>query len=219
MLGLGVFAFLAVYSVAILVTEWRTSQDHIRNYLDDISGDVTFYLVNTSLSVFLLGATALMFVVTLRCTPTDERTFRWFLWSQAAVFAFLALDDRFQVHEKTAAKLGDVPDHFVLLVVAAAEVVFLVLWAPRSLLREPPGRWFVAGGIGFVVMLGIDALAPEDGRLRLSFEDLTKTWAAWLLFLSAWTLFERQLDRLRGDPGAEPSTDGNASPVDASDRS
>lgn len=220
-LGLLAFVFLAGYSVAILVTEWRTSQDHIRLYLDDIAGDVTFYLINTSLSVFLLASTALLAVVTLRVTPTATATpsevgdgsesdaahaslvrFRRFLWSQAAIFAFLALDDRFQVHEKVAGKI-DIPDHFVLGSVAIAEVVFLLLWGPRSLLRETPGRWFVAGAGAFAVMMAIDAFGPEDGRLRLSAEDLMKTWAAWFFVLAAWTLFERQLARLKRPAPAE----------------
>lgn len=215
LLALGVFVFLAGYSVAIASTEWRTSQEYARNYLDDIAGDVTFYLVNTTLSVFLLWATAVLLVVAVRIREPDGHgagptpdgpgstvlgrpaSDRWFLWSQAAMFAFLGVDDRFQFHEKAAFHLGEIPDHYVLGSAALLEVVFIALWADTRLLRQPAGRWFVGGGILFAVMLGIDALFPEDMRLRLSMEDLAKTWAAWLFFLFGWHMVERELVRLR----------------------
>ncbi len=120
-----------------------------------------------------------------------------FLWSQVLIFAVMGFDDRFQVHEKVAARLGDIPDHFVLGAIAAVEVVFLLAFADRALLREAAGRWFVAGAVGFAVMLTIDATFPEDMRLRLSLEDLAKLWAAGCFVLFAWSMMERELRRLR----------------------
>ncbi len=219
-LGIGVFVFLAGYSAAILITEWRTSEDHIRLYLGDIAGDVTFYLINTSLSVLLLAATALIFVVLLQTLAATDgtgstvgdslpatRRFRLFLWSQAGMFAFLAFDDRFQVHEKLAARLGDMPDHFVLGAVAILEVVFLALWGPRQLLFEKPGRWFIAGTAAFTVMLGIDAVATEAVWLRLSLEETVKVWGTWFFFVAAWSLWRLALEGLSSPSLAGRSED------------
>ena len=202
-LSIAIFIALGGYSAAILITEWRTSQDHVRLYLGDIDGPVFFYLINTSLSVFLLGATAVVFYAALRAFAREggKAGHEWggslqpFLLSQIGIFSFLAFDDRFQFHEELAVRLGDIPDHFVLAAVAALEVVFLIRWAPHRLLFEKAGRWFIAGTAGFAVMFAIDALGPEDGRLRLSAEDLVKTWAAWFFFVAAWSLFEMALDR------------------------
>lgn len=202
---------LVAYSVAILVMEWRSSQENARHYLGDISSDlvdgvdVTFYLVNTSLTVFALWTVPVLLLVALLIRhrsragdhePADEaRRFERLLWSQIGIFVLLGLDDRFQGHEKLAARLGDIPDHFVLGSIALVEVGFLLLFADRAMLREPAGQWFAAGAVGFAVMITIDATFPEDMRLRLSFEDLVKLWAAVCFALAAWAVIDRELRR------------------------
>ena len=79
--------------------------------------------------------------------------------------------------------------------IALVEVGFLLLFADRAMLREPVGRWFAAGAVGFAVMLTIDATFPEDMRLRLSLEDLVKLWAALCFVVAAWALTDRELRR------------------------
>ena len=66
-LGWIVIALLIAYSLALVGIEWCTSQDYVRNFVCDIDGPVPFYAVNTTLSVFLLWATALLFAICLAC--------------------------------------------------------------------------------------------------------------------------------------------------------
>ncbi len=189
-----VFVLLVVYSVALVSIELRTSQDHVRNYVTDIAGPVTFYAVNTTLSVFLLWSASLLFVVSAHAADRSAATANVtrFYWSQAAFFAFLGFDDRFQFHEKLAERLG-VPDHFVLLAAAGVEAVILWRWAFPGTFAGMAGVWFAAGLVAGALMLGIDALVPERATLRLTIEDLAKTWAAWLFFLFAWQTMANRL--------------------------
>ena len=62
------FILLAVYSVVLIVIEWQTSQPYVRQFFTDIKGDVFFYAINTTFSVFLLWATALLFGI---CFPRN----------------------------------------------------------------------------------------------------------------------------------------------------
>jgi hypothetical protein len=64
---------VAVYSIALLLIEWQTSQTYIRQFVTDIQGDVFFYAINTTFSVFLLWATALLFGLCLFCLREQEQ--------------------------------------------------------------------------------------------------------------------------------------------------
>lgn len=208
-LGIGVTVALALYSITIAVIEWRTSQFHVRSYLGDITtddgplpDDVDFYLVNTTLSVFLLWTTALVFLITTQCiTPTMENIrYRRFLWSQVVVFVYLGFDDRFQVHEKVAFRVGDIPDDFVVGVVGLVEIGLLVAFARSVGFVGRTRRWLIGAAVATMIMFVIDGYAPDDMRLRLSVEDLAKVWAGWFLVLFAWSFLERELHRARSGP-------------------
>ncbi|REK22401.1 MAG: hypothetical protein DWQ42_17175 [Planctomycetota bacterium] len=190
---------LAIYSVALIAVELMTSQDHVRHYFTDIEGPVRFYAVNTSLSVFLLWATALLFAVCLLCVNNQdgERRLWWFFVSQVAVFAYLGLDDRFKLHESFAWRLG-IGDHYVLFVVALAECFFLLALGRREVLTGRSGRLLLAAAVLFGVMIFFDAVAPHDMVLRLTLEDLAKTWANVFFFAFAWHLCCQQIERLKG---------------------
>ncbi|MCP4210963.1 MAG: hypothetical protein GY764_05730, partial [Halieaceae bacterium] len=56
-------AVLVIYSLVMLAIEANTSQAFVRNYFSDIEGEAPFYGINTSISVFFLWATALLFVI------------------------------------------------------------------------------------------------------------------------------------------------------------
>src|SRR5687767_3585699 len=103
---------LLIYSTVLIGVELATSQDFVRNYFTDISGPVPFYAINTTLSVALLWATALLFVILIAYSESRPELAheRWFYFSQAAVFTLLGSDDRFLLHEKLAYRLG-IGDH------------------------------------------------------------------------------------------------------------
>jgi hypothetical protein len=191
-------AGLVAYSAGLLVVEWNTSQEYVRNYFTDIQGPVHFYAVNTTLSVFLLWSAALVFGVCVVLTepmPAFERRRRFYL-SQAFVFAFLGFDDRFMFHEWAAYRLN-IEDHFILMAVVALDVLAIALLADRQVYAGRTGRFF-ALAVGFsTVMLIIDATFPDQMVLRLSLEDLSKTWGALFFFLFAWERMLGDIAQLR----------------------
>ena len=188
---------LALYSVALLVCELLTSQDFVRNFVADIAGPVPLYAVNTTLSASLLWATALLFAVCAAALrPGEEPRLRRFYVSQVIMFLFLGVDDRFHTHEIVAEQLA-IPDHYVLAVVAVIEVLLLVRLGGSAVWRHPSRPFLVAGAVAFCVMLAIDALVPHDLVLRLTTEDLAKTWGGFFLFLWAWSHVSDRLERLK----------------------
>ncbi|MGQ0558021.1 MAG: hypothetical protein ACT4OE_00280 [Sphingosinicella sp.] len=177
-------AMLAGYSATLLGFELGSSQARVRPYFSDIEGDVLFFAINTTLSAgFLAGAALVMLFAA--AIGRGEAVERRLLLSQAAMFAALAADDRFQLHERIGWRIG-IGDHFVLLAWAAVELVLLaLLFRPlRQTLRACV--CLLAGGILFSLMLVIDAVVPADAPMRLSFEDLAKTWGTALLFVFGW---------------------------------
>ncbi len=200
-------ALMVLYSIALVAVELRTSQDHVRHYFTDIEGPVRLYAINTTLSVCLLWACALIFGVVLlviRGTPGrssapfaplrgDERRF---CVSQIVVFGYLGADDRFLLHER----LSDVVplhDTLILVVVGALEAAALALWGDLPRRSGRARVYLLLAAVLFVVMAAIDAFAPSELMLRLSFEDLSKVWASLFLFLFSWEILEIHVRELR----------------------
>lgn len=185
---------LAVYSIVLGVIELRTSQDFVRHFFTDIEGEVLFHAVNTTLSAGLLGGAALLLAfASLSGGETVGARARSFLLSQSAMFGLLALDDRFQLHERIGYRLG-VADHYVMLVWAATELALLALFCRPQFVTVRMAALFVAGTGCFGLMLVFDALVPHDMVLRLSIEDLAKAWGAALFFAFAWVAAQFHLD-------------------------
>ena len=182
------FAVLTAYTAALLVTELNTSQDFVRHYFSDIEDGRPFFAVNTTLSTFLLLGSALLLVFAATCERDGGRAppAAWRLaWGQAVLFAFLAFDDRFQLHEALAYRL-DIADHYVMACWAALELAVLAAFARLRVVPLRSGLLFAAATGCFVLMMGFDALVPHAMPMRLSIEDLAKSWAAALYFASAW---------------------------------
>jgi hypothetical protein len=192
------FAGFVAYSATLLLIEWKTSQNYVRNFFTDIQGPVQFYAVNTTLSVFLLWSAALILgvcIVVAKTMPGFERRRRFYL-AQALVFAYLGLDDRFMLHEWVGAQLNT-QDHYLLMAVGAFNVLAIAFLADREAFAGLPGRFF-ALAVGFsTVMLVIDAKFPGEMVLRLSLEDLSKTWGALFFFLFAWERMLGDIAKLR----------------------
>lgn len=189
-------ALVALYSAALLLLEWRTTQQEVRPYFTDLEGPVLFYGVNTTLSVALLWGTGLLCTVALFLRgeerPWLSRGGR-FLLSQIAFFAALGLDDRFMIHERMGGIVG-FNDAWLLLATGVAELL-LLLWY-RSQWNSPAARrWLLGAALSFGVMTVVDGLIPAERVLRLSVEDLSKTWSGFFLFLFGWELVRLQLAR------------------------
>ena len=181
------FAALAAYSAVLLAIEATTSQDFVRHYFSDIDGGRPFFAINTSLSMLLLvgGAVLLAFAATLQ--KSAPAMAKCFLLSQTGMLCFLAFDDRFQLHEALAYRIG-IADHFIMAGWAAMEVGLILALARLDRISFQSFAFVFAGGCCFVVMMLFDAVMPHDLFMRLSIEDLAKSWAAALFFAASWSL-------------------------------
>ncbi len=195
-------AVLFIYSALLVALEWSTSQGTVRPYFADISGPVHFYAVNTSLSVFLLGATGLLFLVALSFTgPESPPREKLFYFSQALVFVYLGTDDRFLLHEYIGKQLH-FDDAFVLLGLGLTEAVCLVCLArPYLKKRKTFVPLVVASGL-FGLMVFFDGFVPRNMTLRLSGEDLFKTWSCFCFLLFGWSVLEDAALKLRARASA-----------------
>ena len=171
----------------------------VRHYLTDISGPVIFYAVNTSLTTLLLALVIYNFVLCLDSSSIQKDQFlggRWFIWSQILIFGFLLLDERFMIHERLGGILG-VNDAFILLGLGLIELFLLFKIGDIVLTKNSKTIAIVLAGFSFAVMIFIDAFVPSELTLRLSIEDLSKTWACFFLFLySFYKLREKSVKYL-----------------------
>jgi hypothetical protein len=216
-----ILGLLAAYSSALITVELMTSQDYVRQYFDDVNGPVPFFAVNTTLTVSLLWGTALLFGVAaaLAADRRERRLAYWFYLSQVLIFVYLGCDDRFKIHELLGRLLG-IGDHYVLLTVGSIEALILATIA-RPLL--PPSAWrrLVAASALFAVMIVIDAKAPHDLVLRLSFEDLAKTWSCFGFLLFAWEALQSEIaavvaaESRRPEPAQSPQSPAYTTTVGA----
>lgn len=184
---------LTAYSAVLLLVEWQTSQEFVRHYFSDIEKGRPFFAINTTLSAFLLlGAAILLVFAASSGVAETVKGAKLFAWSQAAMLSLLAFDDRFQLHEALAYRL-EIADHFLMLTWAGIELILLaVLSRPMAVPMKAVGH-FSAGVCLFVLMMVFDALVPHDMIMRLSIEDLAKSWAAAMFFASAWFFARFQL--------------------------
>lgn len=191
-------AMLFFYSIGLGLIELLLGQGAVRHFFTDITSpknpSVMFYAINTTLTVFLLWATALLFII--RCVVDSGvlKKERFFFVSQSVIFFVLGVDDRFLIHEQIGQKTG-IEDAFILLAIGVMELGFLFTLG-RELLRKPAILFpLLFGGGFFFIMVVIDAFVPSRTPLRLSAEDLTKLWACFCLFLYGWNTLILYLKR------------------------
>jgi hypothetical protein len=197
------------YSLTIIFIEWRTDQDYVRNYVADISGPVRFYAVNTTLSAFLLWSTALVFALNTQFLGrgTADAKMRLFYISQFCVFCYLGVDERFMLHEWLGGQLG-VNDAWLLLTLGLAEIGLLAFLGELKLRALAIRAPLLMGAVFFSIMVVIDGVFPEKMRLRLSFEDLAKTWGSFSLFLFSVQIFYSHVSAFKRLQVTAPITDG-----------
>ncbi|MFM2312513.1 MAG: hypothetical protein RLZZ04_1789 [Cyanobacteriota bacterium] len=185
---------LITYSIVLMFVEIKTSQDFVRNFFADIQGDVPFYAVNTTLTVFLLWATSLMFQVNLALSPIEKINASQvnFYRSQACFFCYLGFDERFLIHEKIGYVLG-INDALIILGLGIIELVFIASWGNYQKWSNTTRSDLLRAAICFSLMVVMDGAFPQDMVLRLSLEDLAKTWANVFLFLFSWNIFSDRI--------------------------
>lgn len=177
---------IAAYALTLVGLELSGQRDLVRQICNDVVGPSRAYALNTSLCAGLLGGAALLllFAASVAEAAHDRRYFRL----QAAVFAYLALDDRFLLHE-TLGRVLAIDDALIILTLGVLQLVLLATLA-RLRSRSAAARSCLWGaGAAFAVMVAADFW---DERLaawpRLSIEDGAKAWGAGLLLGYAWEL-------------------------------
>lgn len=188
---------LLLYSAWLMWTEASTSQEYVRRYFTDIghpakvgyfaapTGDTIFYAVNTSLSSFLLGAAG-MLLLFAGFEGRQPWTSRETLYvAQAGMFLWLSADDRFMLHETIGAALK-VPSTLILVAAVLVNAgIYVALFRP-SYFNLKMALLLAAAGFAFAIMMLCDVALPHDMPLRLSFEDLSKTWSGFAFLAFAW---------------------------------
>jgi hypothetical protein len=196
----------------MLYAEASTSQDAVRVYFTDIgmpfkagyfaeaNGQIA-YGVNTSLSSFLFGCAG---VLTIFSAIADRgslsRPMLLFL-CQGGIFIFLALDDRFMLHERIG-QMANIYSSIILMLAVILNVFVYILLFNLSFFNNKMIIFLSAGVMLTGAMLGVDFFWPLHMPLRLSAEDLLKTWAGFCFLLFAW---EASRFRLLGQPQGEPA--------------
>jgi len=194
----GSLILMAIYSLIIIVLELKFGQAYIRHYMTDIEGPVRFYAINTSISVFLQWACALLFLLAITITEdwSGRGHDRLFYISQVLLFLYLGVDDRFRVHEPLGGIVG-FNDAFILLIIGAGELAVLYFLGNLKQYPKKVTIYLLIAGVFFGAMVFIDGFVPSELVLRLSLEDLTKAWASFFLFLFAWEICRDNIKRLR----------------------
>jgi hypothetical protein len=194
--GAAAVAALTAYSALLLWVELSSSQAAVRPYFADIEGPVPFFAVNTTLSVFLLGFAALLLLFTAAIlTEAPARQARPFLLCQAGIFGLLAFDDRFQLHEALNWRLELGGDHYLLIAAGVAQIATILLLFRPGWTSPAAILLFLVGAAFSGAMLLVDILAPAKANLRLSIEDLAKTWGAAMFLAFSWETAKFQLCR------------------------
>ena len=113
---------------------------------------------------------------------------KMFFLLQAIIFGYLALDERFMLHERIGFVLG-IHDAILLLMVGVAELAVLYFFKQIGFSILKINKFILLAAVGFLIMLVIDAFGASRGFLRLSAEDLLKLWAIFFLYQYAMQLY------------------------------
>ena len=194
-----VFVLASLYSAVLIIAEALHSQDYVRPYYADIEGSVLFFAVNTTISTALLWACALIFGICLTLLEVESTRRRIFYLSQVLVFAYLGLDDRFMFHEILGERLG-IADVYLILGLGILEMGTLLFLGEIDKRSASVRFYLLAAGGMFMVMVYADGFMGARQLLRLSIEDLSKTWGGLFLCLMAWRMMRDEIDALRRRP-------------------
>jgi len=178
------FLALVIYSSALLRLEAQTSQDHVRPYFSDVLSSVPFFAVNTTLSSLLqfCAAMLLFFAATSASRPGRQCLLYAF---QGFLLLYTAADDRFMFHERLSTYL-DVGDGWLMLALTGINLCAYLALFKTSYFNLNMLISLIFAAILFFMMMVFDTLLPEKMFLRLSLEDLSKTWSAFFLFTFGW---------------------------------
>jgi hypothetical protein len=174
----------SIYSIVLLILEFKYGQDYIRPYFTDLQREILLYGINTTLNTFLLWGCALIFAI-FWSIKKPEGKLMFFTISQILIFSYLGFDDRFKFHEIIEQKFN-LEDFLILGFIGLCELLFLFWLGEIHKQKRILLLYLAIAGICFFIMQVIDSFFPHEARLRLSFEDLFKVWSSLFLLFFSW---------------------------------
>jgi hypothetical protein len=184
---IGIF-LLIIYSIFIIANELLFGQQHVREYLTDIKGDVILFGINTTLTTLFLVLIAYNFFLCAINYKKSENSFLLFFILQTSIFLYLAIDERFMIHERIGGYLR-LNDAYLLASIGLFELIILYHFKELNWQKTVKSYALYLGGMFFGIMVLIDAFGAKYAELRLSFEDLSKTWAIFFLFIYSFECY------------------------------
>lgn len=187
---------LVIYSATLLYIEATTSQDHVRTYFTDIgraekrglfaapNGEIG-YAINTSLAAFLFGAAGVMTLFAGLGQRKRLGRAEMLFALQGCVLLYLSADDRLMLHERIGHALHTYSTVILAVTGLVNVAIYLMLFRFRYFNRRMIVLMIVAGVLIFAMTV-CDLLLPHAMPLRLSVEDLLKTWAAFFFLCFGW---------------------------------
>ncbi len=190
---------MVISAVALFSSEYA-----VRYFLTDLVSTcpnysyLPFFGINTTFSVFLLWAGAVLFLAAHRCLKTagTDSKEELFLVSQFLMFLYLGCDDRLLIHERLSDTIG-MKDALFFGALGLLELFFLLRWG--KLLTRPLRQIVdvLIAGFFFCAMVAADVLLPYNFQPRLALEDLSKLWSAVFLFKFAWDVCIEKIESLK----------------------
>lgn len=108
----------------------------------------------------------------------------------------MVFDDRFLIHEKLGHILG-INDAFLILGLGVVEILLILTWGEFLTWKQSTKNNLLKAAICLGIMLIVDGAFPSEMVVRLSLEDLAKTWANVFLFLFSWDIFSLNISILK----------------------
>jgi len=201
-------AALGLYSVGFLLFEYASFHGVPPTDVSHLPNPFPLYVVNATLSVFLMLGTALLFMVSLvvdelRAERRALSTGGKFYISQIVIFALLGLDEQFRPYDALRAWVN-IEQSIVLLVVGAAECVLIArLGEMRARGTQVRRNLYLAAAI-FVAIVGTAFGIPERVQQYFALAGLAMTWFALFSFLVAWEILREELAALRSSRRPAP---------------
>jgi len=191
--------FLLLYSTIILYIEYSTSQKFVRYFLTDIEGPVPFYAINTTLSYTLFIISSVLFLISTYLVKLNKeienRSEIYFYISQVLIFLYLGMDDRFYFHERLYHHIG-IPGDGIIILIGIIELIILFTIGRITERNSSIKNSFYLMCLFAFFMILIDLIVPENMLLRLSLEDLSKTWSAFFVVRFAWLILSENINKI-----------------------
>lgn len=177
---------LFIYSSGIVVISF-VKPLWIEPIFDEIRGPFVFFAINTSLTMFFLWASALLFIVNTFAESILENRTRIIVFYiiQAAILFYLGLDERFMFHERAGDATG-LDDVIFLLGIVIVELMLLIFYF--KIFSQEFRKWRILVWAG--ILIGITLITDikyfhtdKFSLLLMLIEELAEVWASFLLML------------------------------------